>query len=188
MKHCVIYLKGLISWSCEMIIYCHTFVYPGYCLFCLGKKCLSANQWMESWSRDHKLWIYVNEHLQGCCWPLICLHPSCNTSLQDEVSFQSHLIDNHWFSHMRPGHDLPNVLKESGPKKSSLGSANTLRGFTWKRKLTNNKYILIWAPPYPRHVCFNNCKRLCSRESFLSSTAIWRNSAQKRKHINDDDC
>jgi hypothetical protein len=100
---------------------------------------------MESWSRDHKLWTHINDHLQGCCWPLICPHPSCDTSLQDEASFQSHLIDGHRFSRTRPGHG--DVSEEPCSGESFLGSANTREDSTRKRKPTDDKYTLIWKPP-----------------------------------------
>ncbi|KAF7503418.1 hypothetical protein GJ744_003901 [Endocarpon pusillum] len=53
------------------------------------------------------------------------------------------------FSRTRPGHDLLDVPEELGPRKSSLGSADTLGGSTRKRKLIDNKHILAWAPPCP---------------------------------------
>jgi hypothetical protein len=130
-----------------MITYCHTLVRPGYCPFCLGGETLPANQRIESWSRDHKLWNHVKDHLRGCCWPLICPHPSCDTSLENETSFQFHLMDDHRFSRTCPGHILSDMPEEPCSGESIPNSADTQGDSTRKRKPTDDKYTLTWTPP-----------------------------------------
>ena len=102
-NHCQSHIQTIDSKYCGTTTFCHTLVRPGYCPFCLGNQALPASQRLESWTRDHKLWVHVNEkHLSGCQWPSSCPHPLCNLSFNDEFALQFHLIDDHGFSQTRP--------------------------------------------------------------------------------------
>ncbi|MCJ1426427.1 hypothetical protein MMC29_004330 [Sticta canariensis] len=146
-EHCKTHLEASIPRSCGTITHCHTLVRPGYCPFCLGREALPANQRMESWSRDHRLWNHVNDHLRGCCWPLTCPHPSCDSSLEDEASFQFHMIDEHRFSRTRPGHILSKIPEEPCAGEYFASSGDTQGDSTRKRKPADNQHTLTWTPP-----------------------------------------
>lgn len=66
---------------CGTITYAHTLVCPVPCPFCLGDGRLPAYRRLESWTRDHKLWSHVNDHLEVQLWPLACPHTLCDTSI-----------------------------------------------------------------------------------------------------------
>jgi hypothetical protein len=144
-EHCATHLAESISQRCGTIIYCHTLIRPAYCPFCLGNAASPAIQRLESWSRDHKLWNHVNNHLQECRWPISCPHPSCDTSFDDEMTFQFHLIDSHGFSRTRPGHVCSDKCEGPCSGESFPSSAATQRDSTRKRKLTNDEYCLTWT-------------------------------------------
>ena len=124
--HCRVHIQVPVSRRCGTITYCHTLVRPGHCPFCLGDEALPATRRLDSWSRDHKLWIHVNEHVRGLSWPTICPHPYCSSSLDNETSLQFHFIDEHGFSRTRPRRTLPE--KDSSRKRKAADDEST---FSW---------------------------------------------------------
>jgi hypothetical protein len=172
-KHYETHLKVSIPQRCGTITYYHTLVCPGYCPFCLGDESLEASQRLESWSRDHKLWNHINDHLQGCQWPIICRHPSCDTSCDNETSFQFHLIDSHGFSHTRPGQVCSIGFDKASSKELFPAGTDTQRGVPRKRKLVNDEYALTWmsmqspesarSPKQSRTTSSTVCPSLISR-------------------------
>lgn len=90
--------RRLGSKRCGRITYCRTLVRPAYCPFCLGDASDSASQRLESWCRDHALWLHVDKHFQGCEWPRRCPHPLCDASLSDVLDLRFHFIDEHGLS------------------------------------------------------------------------------------------
>jgi hypothetical protein len=105
-----------------------------------------VTQRLESWSRDHKLWNHVNDHLRKCRWPISCPHSSCDTSFDDETTFQFHLIDSHGFSRTRPGLVCSDRCERPCSEKSFPSSAATRGDSTLKRKLINDEYCLTRTP------------------------------------------
>jgi hypothetical protein len=102
--HCQAHLAALTSKHCGTVTYCHTLVRPGYCPFCIGQTELPASQRLKPWSRDHKLWVHIEEeHLIDCQWPLLCPYLPCDTLHKDLTSLQFHLMDGHGLSRTRPG-------------------------------------------------------------------------------------
>ena len=79
--HCQEHLSAITSKRCGSITYCHTLVRPGYCPFHLGDERLPASERWESWTRDRKLWIYLDKHISKVKhWPSPCSHPLCELS------------------------------------------------------------------------------------------------------------
>jgi hypothetical protein len=113
---------------------------------CLGDATMKASRRLMPWSRDHKLWNHVNDYLRGSRWPVVCRHPSCNTSYDDETSFQFHLIDNHGFSRTRPGHACADDLDTKCSEQSSLASADMQGDTHRKRKPVDDDSTLTWMP------------------------------------------
>lgn len=103
-RHCQTHLSTLTSKKCGPITYCSTLIRLGYCPFCLRDDTLAASVCWQSWTRDHKLWKHVHdEHLKNRRWPSSCPHPLCDLSLDGEMGFEFHLVDDHGFSRTRPG-------------------------------------------------------------------------------------
>src|SRR5947209_6873434 len=96
--HCQAHLDARRSTRCGSVTYRHTLLRPAYCPFCVNRTSLPASERLKPWSRDHKLWIHLNEeHLTDCKWPLVCPYedPLCEASYEDAASFQFHLMDVH---------------------------------------------------------------------------------------------
>lgn len=146
--HCQEHLNALTSKRCGTVTHCHTLVHPAYCPFCMRKQSLPASERLKPWSRDHKLWIHVNEgHLIDCQWPLKCPHPLCDTAYEDAASFQFHLMDVHKFSRSQPG-KLPKLIHQPPPDEKLLldRGAHEIRPCR-KRKLPSGSATLEWIPP-----------------------------------------
>jgi hypothetical protein len=145
--HCQAHLDASTSKRCGTATYCHTLVHPGSCPFCVGDISLPASERLKPWSRDHKLWIHVNEeHLVDCQWPLECPHPLCDTTHEDVASFQFHLMDVHRFCRSQPG-KLPKSIRQPPPNEKKLldKGAHEVRPCR-KRKPTSSSAALEWRP------------------------------------------
>jgi hypothetical protein len=138
--HCQTRFATLETKRCGTVTYCHTLVRPGYCPFCIGDDAHSATKRLESWTRDHKLWLHVNEHLTGRRWPVHCPHPLCNLSLEDETAFQFHLRDDHRFSWACFGSSARSNSQspDDGPQESTKQGR--------KRKFASEDSTLQWMP------------------------------------------
>lgn len=144
--HCQAHLAELTSKQCGTVTYCHTLVRPGYCLFCMGNPELPASQRLRPWSRDHKLWVHIEEeHLIGCQWPLLCLHPLCDTLQKDSTSLQFHLMDDHGLSRARPGKAAASSLHPSADEVPVDEEADGARACR-KRKSPSGSGALKWMP------------------------------------------
>ena len=155
--HCQSHLTCLTTRRCGTVNYCHTLVQPGYCPFCLGDTALSASQRLESWTRDFKLWGYVNEHLDQCRWPRSCPRPLCDTWIEDAVTLQFHLVDEHDFSRTRPGTAAKLSVLQDERRHSDIQMRHSSR----KRKFSSGPTELEWMPPH--HI---NDMPLSEREPF----------------------
>ena len=92
-EHCEMHLDKISVKRCGSVIHCHTLVRPGHCPICIGDVSLPPSERLKPWSRDHKLWVHINDkHLRGCQWPLSCCHPLCSSTSRDCVAFHHHLI------------------------------------------------------------------------------------------------
>ena len=124
---------------------------PGYYPFCLNDEVLHASQRLESWTRDHKLWVHVNEnHLRGRQWPATCPHPLCDASFENDAMLQFHFVDDHGFSRTRPGSIGRRRLLQQRQQHSSPNSPLVGREPDRKRKSLDEKGLLQWMPP----MCF----------------------------------
>lgn len=137
--------------GCGTITYCHTLVRPGYCPFCISETASPASKRLESWTRDHKLWSHVNEHLEECRWPRMCPHLLCDTSLQNGAALQYHFVDEHGFSRttpLRPANIISLDLQDEGmPLDRVIQGARPSR----KRKSSSSTRALEWMPSQSFH-------------------------------------
>ena len=101
--------------------YCHSLVRPEYCPFCLGDAAQqSAGRCLESWRREHALWMHIDTHVERQRWPLVCPHPLCDTLLSHGKDLPFHFVDEHGLSCTRPKErDDPTSSALSPTKKSS---------------------------------------------------------------------
>lgn len=130
--HCEAHIQNLESKGCGTITHAYTLVRPGSCPFCLGNDTLPASRRLESWTRDHKLWSHVNNHLEGQPWPLACPHPLCDILIPNDTELLYHFVDDHGFSRTRP------APKSQAPQFSARGL---------KRKAPDQDDFLHWMPP-----------------------------------------
>ncbi|KAJ5268057.1 hypothetical protein N7524_006097 [Penicillium chrysogenum] len=94
--HCDTHLQSWKAQHCEVIIYRHTVIRPGYCPFCLWDPDLSAEKRLRYWLRSDNL----REHIEGqhlakighCQTKLIC---GCSQSFHNERDLRLHLHDAH---------------------------------------------------------------------------------------------
>jgi hypothetical protein len=141
--HCQGHLQNLRSTRCGTVTYCHTLVLPGRCPFCVGNTSLLASQRLQTWSRDHDLWMHViEEHLRVQCWPLSCPYPLCDISITDNTQLYCHFVDNHSLSRTRP------ATNKGGTRQASLtGLPLEPQPRGRKRKAPDDENPLVWIPP-----------------------------------------
>lgn len=149
--HCQSHLAGMATRRCGTITYCHTLVRPGYCPFCISETTLPASKRLESWTRDHKLWSHVNEHLEECRWPRECPHPLCDTSLRDAAALQFHFVDEHGFSRTYPVKSANLIALSSQDEKTPLHKDTQDARLSRKRKSFSCTRDLEWMPPQYFH-------------------------------------
>lgn len=133
---------------CGSVIHCHTLIRPAYCPFCIGNVSLPPSGRLKTWSRDHKLWVHVNdEHLDGCRWPLECHYPLCDSNHENCSDLRFHLMDVHKFSRSRPPRGTnPHQSTSSDDKVPPSGGAGWA-GSCRKRKSPSIPEAVEWQPP-----------------------------------------
>ncbi|MCJ1474750.1 hypothetical protein MMC13_003410 [Lambiella insularis] len=149
--HCCEHLAEIRTGQCGTITYCHTLVRPGYCPFCLNNTTLPPSKRLESWTRDHKLWSHVDDHLRTCRWPHICPHITCDTLLKDTTALQFHLVDDHGLGRARPGKGAKSTTLDGPDKKIPSDTAVKGSGPKGKRTFLSNKRVLDWMPTQNLH-------------------------------------
>jgi hypothetical protein len=149
--HCQSHLAGMATKRCGTTTYCHTLVRPGYCPFCIRETALPASKRLESWTRDHKLWSHVSEHLEECRWPRVCPHPLCDTSLKDAAALQYHLVDEHGFSRTCPVKPANMTALDSQDEKIPLDKDTQGARPSRKRKPSSCTRALEWMPSQSFH-------------------------------------
>lgn len=133
-EHCQTHLDALTAKRCGSVTHCHTLVRPAYCPICIGAVSLSPSERLKPWSRDHKLWIHVNEdHMIGCQWPLVCLHPLCKSAHQDDAAFRFHLMDAHKFSRSRPATSNQKLSLGEGTNGAQPCRKRKFAGVEWQQ-------------------------------------------------------
>jgi len=123
-RHCQSHLAEVATMVCGTVTYCHTLVRPGYCPFCMSERTLPASKRLESWTRDHKLWDHVNDHIEESRWPQACPHPLCDTPVKDAAALQFHRVDNHGFSRSRPTRPANSPALSSKAEKMPLNKGS----------------------------------------------------------------
>ena len=68
---------------------------PGTCPFCLGDRCLAADERTYQWTVVSRLWTHIEGHLNGLSWPIDCPHPLYMKELKNVEDFNLHMIDVH---------------------------------------------------------------------------------------------
>lgn len=94
--HCDAHLQSWKAQHCEVIIYRHTVIRPGYCPFCLWDPNLFAEERLRYWLRSDNL----REHIEGQHLAKIRLGPTkpicgCSQNFSDERDLRNHLHDTH---------------------------------------------------------------------------------------------
>ena len=146
-SHCQSHLNRLTTKRCGTITSCHTLVRPGYCAFCMSDPDLPASKQMESWTRDHKLWTHISEHITECQWPCVCPHPLCGENLKDVTAFQFHLVDEHGLSRTQNGEAAAVATLDS--QEDAISNDEPLsNGYpNRKRKKVGSASPLEWMAP-----------------------------------------
>jgi hypothetical protein len=122
--HCQEHLSAITSKRCGSITYCHTLVRPGYYLFHLGDERLPASERWESWTRDRKLWVHLDEHINKVKhWPSPCPHPLCDLSMKDAAEMRYHFIDDHGMCRTRLNVAVEHTTTLGGKRKRSNSTA-----------------------------------------------------------------
>jgi hypothetical protein len=137
----------MVSKQCGNVTYCHTLVRPGYCPFCMNDRALPASERLESWTRDHKLWSHVNEHLGQCRWPCTCPHPFCDASVENAVALQFRFMDHHGFSRARRGKAASLNKSDSPDEKTSSDNKDEVSPPNRKQKSLSSAVKLEWLSP-----------------------------------------
>lgn len=94
--HCDAHLQSWQTQHCEVIIYRHTIIRPGYCPFCLWDPELFAEDSLRYWLRSDNL----REHIEGqhlarirnCQTKPLC---GCSQTFHSERDLRHHLHDAH---------------------------------------------------------------------------------------------
>jgi hypothetical protein len=131
---------------CGTVTYCHTLVRPGYGPFCMGETTLPISQRLASWTRDHKLWDHVNDHMAESRWPRVCPHPLCDTQIKDAAALQFHLVDDHGFSRSRPPDAVNPTALPSPAEKTSWHKEAEGHRLGRKRKSAGDQGVVEWMP------------------------------------------
>jgi hypothetical protein len=94
--HCDQHLQSWNGWHCEVVLYRHTVIRPGYCPCCLWNQGLPADKRLKYWLRTADLRKHIEEkHIEKVKWPTeepIC---GCSRSFELERDFRYHLHDVH---------------------------------------------------------------------------------------------
>lgn len=94
--HCNVHLQTWQTKHCEVIIYRHTVIRPGYCPFCLWDLDFPAEERLQFWLRSGNLRGHIeSQHMPGIQWPTI--KPVCGFSrtFDKERELRHHLHDAH---------------------------------------------------------------------------------------------
>ena len=108
---------------------------------------LPASKQMESWTRDHKLWTHVSEHITECQWPCVCPHPLCDQNLKDATAFQFHLVDEHGLSRTQNGEAAAVAALDSQDDAMANDEPVSNGHPNRKRKKAGSASPLEWMPP-----------------------------------------
>ncbi|CAG8417792.1 unnamed protein product [Penicillium salamii] len=137
--HCDTHLQSWKAQHCEVIIYRHTVIRPGYCPFCLWDPDLSAEKRLRYWLRSDNL----REHIEGqhlakighCQTKLIC---GCSQSFHNERDLRLHLHDAHGLKEtIWQNPKLPNKRKRTCKLEAQRSSTGPQEGRPKKARFYN---------------------------------------------------
>ena len=148
-KHCQSHLAKMTTKRCGTTTYCHTLVRPGYCPFCIrgSDPSTSACRRLESWTRDHKLWNHVEEHLSQSHWPRACPHPLCEKSFVNAEELRFHFVDEHGFSRARSVQVGKSTAPDPGEEGVKGKEDTRAARSSQKRKLSTATSNFEWVTP-----------------------------------------
>lgn len=94
--HCTSHLQSWRTQHCEVIIYRHTVIRPGYCPFCLPKTDLLPEDRLQYWLRTDNLKRHIEEeHLPEIQWPTTKPICGCTQTFENDHGLRHHLHDIH---------------------------------------------------------------------------------------------
>ena len=105
------------SRHCEVIIYRHTVIRPGYCPCCLWDQTLAPEERMKSWLHSAGLRGHIERrHIQKMKWPSTKPICGCSDSVESEIEFRRHLHDVHGLTNAiwRRSEPQPAVKRKRG--------------------------------------------------------------------------
>lgn len=94
--HCSSHLQSWKTEHCEVIVYRHTVIRPGYCPFCLWDMDLDAEDRLYQWSKSGNLKQHIEErHMLGDQEPGAKPMCGCGQAFANERGLRHHLHDTH---------------------------------------------------------------------------------------------
>ena len=95
-NHCDVHLQSWQVQHCEVIIYRHTVIRPGYCPFCLWDLDLPAEDRLQYWLRSDNLREHIEgQHMAGIQWSTKKQMCGCSRTFDNERDLRHHLHDEH---------------------------------------------------------------------------------------------
>ncbi|KAJ5829188.1 uncharacterized protein N7525_007441 [Penicillium rubens] len=148
--HCDTHLQSWKAQHCEVIIYRHTVIRPGYCPFCLWDPDLSAEKRLRYWLRSDNL----REHIEGqhlakighCQTKPIC---GCSQSFHNERDLRLHLHDAHGLKEtIWQNPKLPSKRKRTCKLEAQISSTGPQEGHSKKARFYHYSH-----PSHEREDC-----------------------------------
>ncbi|KAJ5139024.1 uncharacterized protein N7515_003872 [Penicillium bovifimosum] len=94
--HCNAHLQSWETQHCEVIIYRHTVIRPGYCPLCLWNAYLPAEERLDYWLKSGNLRQHIEEqHMCRLQWPTTKPVCGCAQEFDNERDLRHHLHDIH---------------------------------------------------------------------------------------------
>lgn len=158
-QHCEEHMPSMTSLHCEVIVYRHTIVRPGYCPWCMWDDRLKAGDRMRPWLQSNKLKDHIHLHIQKMQWPAPCLHHSCEHLLDNEQACCCHLHDMHGFHNSiwqrtkgsGKSHDTYEYSEDMGAQKAQESQHRHCRNLKRHSSTTGTErpktfWIIAWDP------------------------------------------
>jgi hypothetical protein len=143
--HCSSHIQSWNTQHCEVIVYRHTVIRPGYCPFCLWNKDLTDEDRLHQWLKSGNLKQYIEEkHMLGDQWYGAKPSCGCGQAFVNERDLRHHL------------HDIPKLNKAiwSNPKllrKRKRTPKSEARESSIELKEQPPKKLRFYRYPPPRH-------------------------------------
>jgi hypothetical protein len=144
------HLKCWDNRHCEVIIYRHTVIRPGYCPCCLWDQSLAPEKRMKPWLHSAGLRGHIERiHIQRMKWPSTKPICGCLASFESEIEFRRHLHDAHGLTNAlwRRPEPKPAVKRKRGADaQQKRVRANAEGGALKKIKFRHYQPVLLHRP------------------------------------------